>query len=252
MPNSNRSLEGRIAIITGAASGIGAAIAKAYAEEGASVLAVDLPSITWTTTPGRTESISRLAIDITDNDAPKRIVAAADNIFGGIDILVNNAGIAPFGGTETATDDIWDKAMQINVNAIFKLTRETVPFLKKSDAGRIINTGSIMSECAGPETIAYITTKHAVAGMTKAMAIDLGKYGITANFLQPGCIVTPLSAAHMQDQNFVDYWVRKTPLGELGQPEDIASVAVFLASDASRYISGAGLRIDGGAAINAF
>lgn len=250
MSRSMFSLKGRKAIVTGAASGIGAEITKAYVAEGASVLAVDLPSETWTTTSGKAAPVSQFAMDITAPDAPHAIVEAAAEMLGGVDILVNNAGIAPFGGAETTTDEIWDKAIQINVTAIFKLTREAIPLLKQSRAGRIINTGSIMSECAGPETIAYITSKHAVAGMTKAMSIDLGKYGITANYLQPGSVITPLSSAHMQNQQFVDYWIQKTPLGALGQPEDIAPVAVFLASDAASYISGAGLRIDGGAAVN--
>ena len=107
-----------------------------------------------------------------------------------------------------------------------------------------------MSELAGPGIIAYVTSKHAVAGMTKAMAVDLGPFGIRANFVQPGAIVTPLSEAHMADEQFVEYWNRKIPLGRLGRPADIAPVVAFLASPMADYVSGEGLRIDGGATCN--
>lgn len=243
-------LSGRKAIITGAASGIGKGILEAFAKEGAIVLAVDLPKHDWISDDEISDGIARLAIDITRDDAPAAIVGAAVRHMGGIDVLINNAGISVFGGADSTDDATWNKVMAINVNAPFRLTREAIPHLKESGSGRIINTGSIMSELAGPGIIAYITSKHAVAGMTKAMAVDLGPYGICANFIQPGAIDTPLSAAHMEDPDFVAYWNRKIPLGRRGQPEDIAPVVAFLASKAGGYISGEGLRIDGGATCN--
>lgn len=250
MSRQNGTLSGKRAVVTGAASGIGQGIFDAFVAEGAEVLGVDLPSPGWATDDGMTDSMARLAIDITDGEAPAIIVETAVRLMGGIDILVNNAGITIAGDAESTSDAQWDRIMAINVNAVFRLTRAAVPALKQSGNGCIINTGSIMSELAGPGVIAYITSKHAVAGMTKAMAVDLGKYGIRANFLQPGSVVTPLVAPIMEDRDFVSYWERKTPLGRLGLPADIAPVAVFLASDAARYVSGEGLRIDGGAAVN--
>jgi len=251
MQNGNGVLKGKKAIVTGAANGIGRGIVDAFVAEGAEVLAVDLHSSEWTTSASVENMVARLAIDITGESAPAEIVAAGGTMLGGIDILVNNAGIFAAGTAESASDEQWNRVMAINVDAVFRLTREAVPYLKKSGSGRIINTGSIMSELAGPGSIAYITSKHAVAGMTKAMAVDLGQYGICANFLQPGSVVTPLTAPLLVDREFVAYWERKIPLGRLGQPDDIAPVAVFLASDAARYVSGAGLRIDGGATFNA-
>ncbi|OCC25614.1 3-oxoacyl-ACP reductase [Croceicoccus estronivorus] len=245
------ALGGRKAVITGAASGIGRGILEAFVREGATVLAVDLPSGQWETSNVVENGVARLAVDVTLADAPARVVEAARNMLGGIDILVNNAGISPAGDVETTSDEMWSRVMALNVDAVFRLTRAAVPFLKQSGSGRIINTGSIMSEIASPSIIAYVTSKHAVAGMTKAMAMDLGQYGICANFLQPGAIVTPLSEAHMADEQYVAHWKRKIPLGRLGEPDDIGPVAVFLASDAARYVSGEGLRIDGGAAFNA-
>lgn len=250
MSRQNGTLSGKRAVVTGAASGIGQGIFDAFVAEGAEVLGVDLPSPGWATDDGMTDSMARLAIDITDGEAPAIIVETAVRLMGGIDILVNNAGITIAGDAESTSDAQWDRIMAINVNAVFRLTRAAVPALKQSGNGCVINTGSIMSELAGPGVIAYITSKHAVAGMTKAMAVDLGKYGIRANFLQPGSVVTPLVAPIMEDRDFVSYWERKTPLGRLGLPADIAPVAVFLASDAARYVSGEGLRIDGGAAVN--
>jgi len=250
MSHQNDALAGKKAIVTGAASGIGQSIFEAFAAAGAAVLGIDLPSAGWSTSDGAALPTARLAIDITEAGAPVAIAETAERLLGGIDILVNNAGITIAGDAESTSDAHWDRIMAINVNAVFRLTRAAVPALKKSGNGCIINTGSIMSELAGPGVIAYVTSKHAVAGMTKAMAVDLGRYGIRANFLQPGSVVTPLVASIMEDRDFVSYWERKTPLGRLGVPADIAPVAVFLASDAARYVSGEGLRIDGGAAVN--
>lgn len=245
-----RMLDGRRAIVTGAASGIGKGISERFVAEGASVLAVDLPRDVWANDEAITGGVARFAIDITRDDAPAAIVKAAVRLLGGIDILVNNAGVSEFGGADSTSDATWNKVMAINVNAPFRLTREAIPYLKESGSGRIINTGSIMSELAGPGIIAYVASKHAVAGMTKAMAVDLGPFGICANFIQPGAIETPLSAQHMQDKEFVAYWDRKIPLGRIGKPQDIAPVVAFLASEGGGYISGEGLRIDGGATCN--
>jgi NAD(P)-dependent dehydrogenase (short-subunit alcohol dehydrogenase family) len=243
-------LGGRKAVVTGAASGIGKAVVEAFVAEGATVLGVDLPSDGWQSGDAVENGVARLAIDITGDDAPARIVEAAAGLLGGIDILVNNAGISTFGGADTATDEQWDRIIAINVTAVFRLTREAVPHLKQSGSGRVINTGSIMSELAGPQIIGYVTSKHAVAGMTKAMAVDLGPFGIRANFIQPGAVDTALSAPFMSDPDFLNYWERKIPLGRIAQPGDIAPAVVFLASEAAAYVSGEGLRVDGGACYN--
>ena len=243
-------LSGKRAIVTGGASGIGKAIVEAFVDAGAVVLAVDLPTDAWAGSTSLEDGIARFAIDVTGDAAPASIVEAAVERLGGIDILVNNAGLMRPGSAEDATDDDWSTMLAVNVTAPFRLTREAVRHLKQSGSGRIINTGSIMSELAGPSSIAYVATKHAIGGMTKAMAIDLGQYGIRANYLQPGAVETPLSAPHMADPQYVGFWERKIPLGRVAQPEEIAPVAVFLASDAANYVSGEGLRIDGGATYN--
>ena len=245
-------LEDAAAIVTGAASGIGAAIALAFLANGGRVLAVDLPGAAGLADFGdgkHGDNAAALECDVTGADAPRRIVEAAVQAFGGVDILVNNAGVALPGDIETTTDDQWRKVMALNVDAVFLLSRAALPYLKKSGRGRIINLGSIMSETAGPNLFAYGTSKHAVAGMTKSLAVDLGAYGITANYLQPGAIVTALSAPFFEDAAFRKYWEEKAPVGRLGRPEDVAAAALFLAGRESQFVSGLGFNVDGGAAV---
>ncbi|MEO1240304.1 MAG: SDR family oxidoreductase [Pseudomonadota bacterium] len=242
-------LNGKRAIVTGAASGIGEAIAQAFLTAGADVLVVDLPDQKLNERYAGSASAHALEQDITAPDAAKTIVARALETMGGVDILVNNAGMAVGSELETTTDELWDKIMGVNVTAMFKISREAAPHLQKSGKGRIINLGSIMSDMGGPNLFVYGTSKHAVAGMTKSMAVDLGQYGITANYLQPGAIVTALSAPFFEDKEFRQYWEDKAPIGRLGQPEDVAAAAVFLASDAAQFISGVGLNVDGGAIV---
>ncbi len=170
--------------------------------------------------------------------------------FGAIDILVNNAGIAIGAQFEDTTDEQWERILAINVTAIFRLSKAAVPHIKARGGGRIINLGSIMSNTAGPNLAAYGTTKHAVAGLSKGMAVDLGKYKITVNYLQPGSIWTALSQPFFDDPNFRKYWEAKAPMGRIGDPEDVAAAALFLATDEAKFVSGAGVAVDGGAAIN--
>jgi NAD(P)-dependent dehydrogenase (short-subunit alcohol dehydrogenase family) len=243
-------LDGKTAIVTGAGNGIGRAIAIAYASNGARVLAVDLPGRDLSSAFGDTPSIICLEQDVTAQDAPDRIVASALDAFGGIDILVNNAGIALGAQFEETTDEQWDRIFAINVTAIFRVSKAAVPHIRARGGGRIINLGSIMSSTGGPALSAYGASKHAVAGLTKGMAVDLGKYRITVNYLQPGSILTALSEPFFKDPDFRKYWETKAPMGRIGDPEDVASVAVFLASDDARFISGAGVAVDGGAGVN--
>lgn len=249
MAKTAATLTGKRAIVTGAASGIGEAIAKDYLAQGAHVLAVDLSQEALEKSFSGHGDAVLLAQDVTEPNAAETIVNAAAQAFGGLDILVNNAGIALGSELETTTDELWDKIMGVNVKAMFQISRAALPLLKESKAGRIINLGSIMSDMGGPNLFVYGTSKHAVAGMTKSMAVDLGQYGITANYIQPGAIVTALSAPFFADDDFRTYWEEKAPMGRLGQPEDVSAAAVYLASDAAQFISGVGLNVDGGAIV---
>ncbi|MCH8861155.1 MAG: SDR family oxidoreductase [Proteobacteria bacterium] len=248
MTNIDR-LDGKVAIITGAASGIGLATAKLFLAQGAKVFAVDLPGHGLVEKLDSGDQVQTLEKDITEGDAPAAIVSGAVEAFGGLDILVNNAGICLPGSLEEVTDDIWERTMAVNVTAMFRLSREAIPEMKKRPRGRIINVGSIMSDMAGPGLCAYGTSKHAVAGLTKAMAVDLGQYQITANYLQPGAIITALSEPFMDDPEFRAYWEDKAPIGRLGDAEEVAEAALFLASDEAQFISGVGLNVDGAAIV---
>jgi len=239
----------KIVLVTGAASGIGEAIAKAFLEQGAQVMVVDLDIVSLTECFSDYPLALPLEQDLTQEKASENIVNWLEANAVRLDILVNNAGRALPGEIGTTTDEMWQSMMDINVTAMFRLTRKALPLLKESGAGRIINLGSIMSDMAGPNFFAYGTTKHAVAGMTKSMSVDLGKYGITANYLQPGAIVTALSKPFFDDEDFKKYWEGKAPVGRLGQPEDVAHAALFLASEKSSFITGVGLNIDGGAIV---
>jgi len=246
---SENKLNNKVAIITGAASGIGRAIARTFLANGAKVLVVDLPD-QLLREQFTDHDLRSLEIDITETDAPQRIVSECIDAYGQLDILVNNAGICIAGEFEELTDEQWERIVAVNVTSMFRISREAVPYLKKREKGRIINLGSIMSDMGGPSLSIYGMSKHAVAGLTKGMAVDLGKYQITVNYLQPGSIVTALSEPFMDDPAFKKYWEDKAPIGRLGQPEEVANAALFLAADEAQFITGLGLNVDGGAIVN--
>ncbi len=242
-------LGGKTAVVTGAANGIGKAIATLFLERGAQVVAVDLAADELEAAFGDHERATCVAGDISEDTVQGAAVAAAREQFGGLDILVNNAGIAIAGDYETLTDEQFDHIMAVNVRPIFRLTRLALPMLKASGRGRVINLGSIMSDVAGPGLAIYGASKHAVAGLTKGMAVDFGPHGITANYLQPGAIWTKMSEPFMDDPDFRKYWEDKAPIGRLGEASEVAMAALFLASDEAQFVSGTGLNVDGGAIV---
>jgi NAD(P)-dependent dehydrogenase (short-subunit alcohol dehydrogenase family) len=133
---------------------------------------------------------------------------------------------------------------------VFRVTRAAVPHLRTRGGGSVINLASIMSSTGGPQLSAYAASKHAVLGLSRGMAVDLGKYGIRVNALQPGSIWTGMSRPFFDDPNFRKYWETKAPMGRIGDPIDVAVVALFLATDAAKFLSGAGIAIDGAAGVN--
>ena len=187
-----------------------------------------------------------------DRDADMQVTGKRHPFDVAYDVGFDNEGRI-LGATITLAADCGrsaDLSDAVNVRAMFRIAREAVPYIRQRGHGRIINVGSIMSDMGGPGLCAYGSSKHAVAGLTKAMAIDLGKYQITVNYLQPGAIVTALSEPFFEDAEFRAYWEKKAPVGRLGQPEDVAAAALFLASDDAEFISGVGLNVDGGAIVN--
>jgi NAD(P)-dependent dehydrogenase (short-subunit alcohol dehydrogenase family) len=242
-------LSGKKAVVTGAANGIGKAITSLFLERGARVVATDMSSEDLDAAFGQNDDVHRVVGDISEDTVQGAVVAAARDYLGGLDILVNNAGIAIAGDYETLTDEQFDHIMTVNVRSIFRLTRLALPLLKASEHGRVINLGSIMSDVAGPGLAIYGASKHAVAGLTKGMAVDFGPHGITANYLQPGAIWTKMSEPFMDDPDFRKYWEEKAPVGRLGEAHEVAMAALVLASDEAQFVSGTGLNVDGGAIV---
>jgi NAD(P)-dependent dehydrogenase (short-subunit alcohol dehydrogenase family) len=236
-------LAGRRAIVTGAASGIGKASAALFADEGAAVLAVDLPGRSLFAPMGG----AVLEIDIATEEAPAKIVTTAVSSLGGIDILFNNAGVSGRWRIEEMTDEQWDRVQDVNVRAPMRIIRAAVPELRKSKAGRIINTASVMAEMTDIGLSAYCASKAAVAGLTRTLALELGKYGIAANYILPGAIRTGMTSALWDERpDIAEIWAKKAALRRLGAPEDMARVALFLASGDAQFVTGHGLTADGG------
>ena len=229
-------LQGKAAIVTGAGSGIGRASAELFAKEGARVLTVDLPG-----------KGTALEIDIAADGAPKAIVDAAVAKFGRLDIVMNNAGTGSNQLAEEFKREAWDRVVAVNMTAPFFICQAAIPQLRASGAGRIINVASVMAEGTDYGLSAYCASKAGVAGFTRTLALELGKFKITANYLMPGAIRTGMTSPLWDARPEVaEIWAKKSALRRLGQPEDLAKAALFLASDDSAFVTGHGLTVDGG------
>jgi NAD(P)-dependent dehydrogenase (short-subunit alcohol dehydrogenase family) len=248
-------LEGHIAAVTGAASGIGQAIARRYAEEGARVVVLDSNAEGAAATArdiasggGKADSF---ALDVTDAGACRAVAQLIAADIGAVSILVNNAGINrrnPFTGDKSAVAKDWQDIMAINLDGVFNVTHAFIDQLRATK-GRIVNIGSIQSfvHVRTPNSAAYTASKHGVLGFTRALAAELGKDGVRVNAIGPGLIETPLNAqVRATDPGLVQVFLDHTPLGRAGKPADIAGPALFLASDLSAYVTGAIVMVDGG------
>ncbi len=240
-------LSGRVAIVTGAASGIGQACAQLFAREGAEVLAVDLAGRGLADAHKGQARIATLEKSVADTDAAEAIVDGATKRFGKLDILMNNAGVASNALAETMSLADWDRTFAVNLRAPFLLCQRAIPFLKASEAGRIINVASVMAEGTGFGLSAYCASKAGVAGLTRTLALELGKFRITANYLLPGAIRTGMTSPLWDARpDIADIWANKSALRRLGEPDDLAKAALFLASDDGAFVTGHGLTVDGG------
>lgn len=232
-------LNGRKALVTGAASGIGAATVRRLLADGATVLACDISS------DGLAGTYNHVA-NLADPQAIATLAAVAESQLGGLDILINNAGVCPVGTLDELTDDQWQFGLDVNLLAPARLSKACLALLKASKAGRVINTGSILSRYGDAGLGAYAASKHAILGFTRSLAMELGPYGVTVNCVQPGCIVTGMTRGMLENEAAAEYYRDKSALKRLGQPEDIADVIAFLASDDARFITGQGIIADGG------
>ncbi|HSC61627.1 MAG TPA: SDR family NAD(P)-dependent oxidoreductase [Rhizomicrobium sp.] len=237
-------LKDRAAIVTGAASGIGRATAQLFAQEGAKVLAVDLPGKNLAADHANIVTFEK---SVGDADAADAIVSEAVKRFGRLDIVMNNAGISSSTRIEDLNEDIWQRTLNVNLSAQMRICQKAVPHLKASSAGRIINVASVMAEGTDYGLAAYCASKAGVAGLTRTLALELGKFGITANYLEPGAIKTGMTSGLWDARpDVAEIWAKKAALRRLGQPIDLARAALFLASDDGGFVTGHGLVVDGG------
>jgi NAD(P)-dependent dehydrogenase (short-subunit alcohol dehydrogenase family) len=227
-------LTGRVALVTGAGSGIGEGIALAMAKAGARVIAAIGGNAT------------HHACDVTDRAACDNLAAETLREVGAVSVLVNNAGIIRRGkvGDPNARAD-WDATLAVNLDGPYNVTTAFLAHLRETK-GAVINIGSIQSFVALPNSAAYTTSKGGVRALTKALALELSPLGIRVNAIGPGMIATPLNAKARQNPDYMKNFAGRIPMGRIGTPEDIAGPAVFLASDLARYITGVTLPVDGG------
>jgi NAD(P)-dependent dehydrogenase (short-subunit alcohol dehydrogenase family) len=236
-------LDGRAAVVTGAASGIGRASAELFAAEGARVLAVDRPG---SNLMFDNAAIATLGVDLADDASPPAIVDRAMEALGGLDILYNNAGVGSNALASEMTDAEWDRTLGVNLRAVFRLSRQAIPRIVKSPAGRIICTASVMANGSDYGLAAYCASKAGVTGLVRALALELGKYGVTVNAILPGAIRTGMTAVNFANTDIAAVWARKSVLRRLGEPVDVARVALFLASDDAAFVTGQEIAADGG------
>jgi NAD(P)-dependent dehydrogenase (short-subunit alcohol dehydrogenase family) len=247
----------RVAVVTGASSGIGRAVALAFAREGARVVVADVQEeprrgkyhetdvVTPTAALIEREGGEALFVpcDASDPDAVTALFERTMERFGRLDILVNNAGIHVPGGSQEITLEDWDRVVGLNLRGVFVGTRAALPYLRQSPYGRIIHIASIhaFGGGAGP---AYAPAKAAVVNLARDTALEVGRYGITVNAICPGYIETAIQDYLTPEQ--IEACLQRTPLPRLGRPSDIAHACVFLASDDAEWITGTSLTVDGG------
>lgn len=244
-------LEGRVAIVTGAAVGIGRATARRLAREGAAVALADLNGQGVTAVARELTAAGHTAIaiqaDVAKRDEVTALAREAEERLGPIDVLVNNAGIggkaAPL---EEQTDDDWDRMLAINLKSIYLCCQAVVPGMKARGYGRVVNVASIAGKEGNPNMIPYSAAKAGVIGFTKALAKEVGAHGVYVNAISPAVIETPLLDQITPEQ--IQYMVQRIPLGRVGQPEEVAALIAWLASDECSFTTGQCVDISGGRA----
>lgn len=246
-----RRLEGKVAVITGMASGIGEASAILFAREGAKVVGADI-------SPRGQEVVDRIRqeggeavfvqVDLRREEDCRRMIDTAIERYGRLDILFNNAGVITAATVDETSNEDYERMFAVNVRAIFWACKYAVPIFKRQGGGVILNTASKVGISAQPGTAVYCATKGAVVQLTGAMALDYAKYNIRVNALCPGTIETPLLEPELRKYGPAKRreWEAGIPMGRLGKPEECAYAALFLCSDEASFITGVNLPVDGG------
>lgn len=256
-PMIGADLDGKVAFITGGGTGIGSAAARRLSDRGARVAIVGRRIEPLQDVAAETGALA-IACDITDGSAVDAAVTQTVADLGGLDIVVNNAGTAGRGGIEAVDDDTWDQMVDINLKGPVRVARAAVPHLRAAGGGAVVNVASIGALFAAKQSVTYGTTKAALLGLTRSMAVDLGSDHIRVNTLCPGWVDTPMAAGaarltshtnNVDNDAARDLMVHRNPIQRLSDPDEIAACIEFLASSASSFITGAVLVADGGQSI---
>jgi NAD(P)-dependent dehydrogenase (short-subunit alcohol dehydrogenase family) len=240
-------LSGKVAIITGGGSGIGKAIAQAFVREGAKVVIAGRDS-------KRLEAAAleiggeclAVSADVSNAGSVEKLVSATLDRFKQINVLVNNAAVLLPGTAESLSEEAFDQTFDINVKGLWLMSRAVLPHMRVAGGGSIVNIGSVLSMVGARNRVAYSASKGAVMAMTKAMALDHAAESIRVNCIAPGIVETEMVARFSTDENARKQRIAMHPMGRFGQPSEVASAAVFLASDESGWTTGSVLTIDGG------
>lgn len=243
-------LEGKVAIITGAGSGIGRATAQFFAEEGAKVVVAEYDAATGQETVDLIHRAGGEAIfvevDVSKADQVERMVKTAVDTYGGIDVLFNNAGILYFGTVTETEEDVWDRVMAVNLKATYLCSKYVIAHMIAGGGGSIINASSSTgAHDACANAAAYVTSKGGVTLLTKCMAIDYAQYGIRVNSIAPGPTDTSMLRDNLSEQELKDF-AATFPVKRLGQPRELAQAVLFLASDDASFVTGCIMAVDGG------
>lgn len=243
-------LTGRRALVTGSSQGLGFALARGLAQHGATVImnARNVSRLEQAVERLRAEGLSAEALpfDVTDPAAAQAAIEQIESELGAIDILVNNAGIQRRAPLEQFPMEQWEELVRTNISSLFYVSKPAAAHMIKRGRGKIINIASIQSELARPGIAPYTATKGAVRNLTKGMATDWARYGLQINAIAPGYFRTELTQALVDDPAFTQWLTQRTPAARWGNPEELVGAAVFLASDASSFVNGHTLYVDGG------
>jgi meso-butanediol dehydrogenase/(S,S)-butanediol dehydrogenase/diacetyl reductase len=239
------SLANKVAVVTGAASGIGLATARRFAREGARLVLADLNEEAGRGVARETDAVFQRT-DVADLAQVEALMQAAVDRYGRLDVVFNNAGIGAYGKTPDLEPEVWHKVIAIDLHSVFYGCRAAIPHLRRAGGGAIVNTASISGLAGDYGFAAYNAAKGAVANYTRTLAIDHGKDGIRTNAVCPGPIDTPLAAALTSNDVVMAEYARVVPLGRIGRADEVAAAIAFLASDDASYVNGACLEVDGG------
>lgn len=243
-------LSGKRALITGSSQGIGFALAKGLKDAGADIVLNGRDEAKLKAAAAELGGVAILPFDVTDHQAARDAIDAFEAQTGALDILVNNAGMQHRGPLEEFPADAFERLMRTNISSVFNVGQAVARHMIKRGRGKIVNIASVQTALARPGIAPYTATKGAVANLTKGMATDWAKYGLQCNAIAPGYFETPLNAALMADPQFSAWLEKRTPAGRWGKVDELVGACIFLASNASSFVNGHVLYVDGGITVS--